>query len=141
MTLEQAWAFFSNPNNLNEITPPELAFKITSPFVEAMHEGQIVTYRVKIAPCIYVNWVTEIKAVSPNSAFVDEQRFGPYAFWHHRHSFEITSNGIIMQDLVSYALPFGIIGRIVHALYVKRKLRWIFQQRMLILNQKFGTLQ
>jgi ligand-binding SRPBCC domain-containing protein len=88
ITLDAAWEFFSSPRNLDEITPDALGFKIVSLPGEKMYEGQIITYKVKILPGIWVPWVTEIKAVDEGKSFVDEQRFGPYQFWHHRHSFE-----------------------------------------------------
>lgn len=136
--IEAAWDFFSSPHNLDEITPEGLGFKITSDQVDRMHEGQIITYKVKLAPLIWVDWVTEIKAVEEGVAFVDEQRFGPYAFWYHRHSFEKVEGGVKMIDLVHYGLSFGPFGAIAHAMFVRRKLEWIFGQRREILTERFG---
>jgi ligand-binding SRPBCC domain-containing protein len=136
--LEEAWDFFSSPRNLDAITPPDLGFRIESCRSERMHEGQIITYKVKVAPGIWVPWVTEIKAVDEGRAFVDEQRFGPYKFWHHRHSFEAVEGGVRMGDLVHYALPFGPIGGMAHALFVRRKVEWIFRFRREVLAQRFG---
>ncbi|MGB0292490.1 MAG: SRPBCC family protein [Luteolibacter sp.] len=138
--MDEAWEFFSSPHNLNAITPDDLGFKITSEDVGPMHEGQIITYKVKIAPLIWVNWVTEIKAVEDRVAFVDEQRFGPYAFWHHRHTFEEVEGGVKMIDLVNYGLPGGPFACIPHALFVRKKLEWIFGQRRELLMKRFGSL-
>lgn len=138
--MDEAWEFFSSPHNLNAITPDDLGFKITSEDVGPMHEGQIITYKVKIAPLIWVNWVTEIKAVEDRVAFVDEQRFGPYAFWHHRHTFEEVEGGVKMMDLVNYGLPGGPFACIPHALFVRKKLEWIFGQRRELLMKRFGSL-
>lgn len=138
--IDEAWEFFSSPRNLDAITPDDLGFKITSEDLGKMHEGQIITYKVKIAPLIWVDWVTEIKAVENRKAFIDEQRFGPYAFWHHRHHFEEVEGGVKMTDLVNYGLPFGPFGALAHALFVRRKLEWIFGERRRILGEKFGRL-
>jgi ligand-binding SRPBCC domain-containing protein len=138
ITRDEAWDFFSSPANLNEITPEDLGFEITSPPERTMYEGQIITYRVRIAPGVRMSWVTEIKSVEPGAAFVDEQRFGPYRFWHHRHTFESVPGGVLMKDTVHYALPFGPFGSIAHGLFVRRKLQWIFQSRREILARKFG---
>lgn len=138
ITREQAWEFFSTPANLEEITPEDVGFEITSPLAEKMFEGQIITYRVKIAPAVRVSWVTEIKCVDEGCSFVDEQRFGPYKFWHHRHEFESVDGGVIMHDTVHYALPFGPFGALSHVIFVRRKLEWIFNCRKRILSKRFG---
>ena len=104
-----------------------------------MYEGQIVTYRIRIAPFVRVTWVTEIKCVEEGRSFVDEQRFGPYKFWHHRHEFEAVDGGVRMRDVVRYALPFGPLGSIAHALFVRRRLEWIFAYRKRVLAARFGA--
>ncbi len=138
ISLDEAWDFFSSPANLDAITPDDLGFHITSPLAGKMFDGQIITYRVRIAPLVHVTWVTEIKCVEEGRAFVDEQRFGPYKFWHHRHEFEAVPGGVLMRDKVHYALPFGPFGAIAHALFVRRKLEWIFNFRWKLLAEKFG---
>lgn len=138
ISLEAAWDYFSSPANLNEITPPDFGFRITSPPEPAMHEGQIITYQVKVAPLVWVCWVTEIKCVDERRTFIDEQRFGPYKFWHHRHSFEETEEGVIMTDVVHYALPFGWLGSLAHVVFVRSKLKWIFEYRRKKLVEQFG---
>ena len=135
---DEAWDFFSSPANLNEITPEDLGFEITNPPTAKMFEGQIITYRVKLAPAIRLSWVTEIKCVDEGRSFVDEQRFGPYKFWHHRHEFEPVPDGVLMRDIVHYALPFGPLGTLAHRLFVRRKLEWIFGFRKRILASRFG---
>jgi ligand-binding SRPBCC domain-containing protein len=138
VTLDEAWAFFSNPGNLAEITPPDLGFAVDHLDPGPMEEGQIISYRVKIAPGLWMPWVTEIKAVRERHSFIDEQRFGPYKFWHHRHLFEEVAGGVLMKDRVFYGLPFGPFGRIAHALFVHRKMRGIFASRREILDRRFG---
>ncbi len=138
MSIGEAWEFFSKPGNLDEITPGDLGFQITSSPAERMFEGQIITYRVRIMPMVWVPWVTEIKAVDEPHSFIDEQRFGPYRFWHHRHHFEAVSGGVLMTDKVHYALPFGPLGTLAHILFVRRKLEWIFGYRRRVLEDRFG---
>ncbi|MCW1923961.1 SRPBCC family protein [Luteolibacter arcticus] len=140
ITLSQAWDFFATPRNLDEITPPDLGFRIVHCPAETMHEGQIIEYRVKIAPLVWIPWVTEIKAVDDGRSFIDEQRFGPYKFWHHRHTFEATEGGTKMTDLIHYALPFGPLGSIAHAMFVRRKLEGIFRFRRTELERRFGRM-
>jgi ligand-binding SRPBCC domain-containing protein len=134
----QAWEFFSSSANLNVITPPGLGFRIVHCPTEKIHEGQIIEYRVKIVPGVWVPWVTEIKGVDEGRSFIDEQRFGPYKFWHHRHTFEPIDGGVKLTDRVHYALPFGPLGSIAHALFVRRKMEWIFRFRRAALERRFS---
>ncbi|MBN1299673.1 MAG: SRPBCC family protein [Melioribacteraceae bacterium] len=136
--LDEAWSFFSNPRNLDEITPPFLKFKIKSSIDNSMYEGQIINYSIKILPGIFQNWVTEIKSVRKGEFFIDEQRFGPYKFWHHKHIFKPESNGVVMTDHIHYSLPFGIIGLLAHILFVKRRLKQIFDYRYNWLDKNFN---
>lgn len=138
--LDEAWRFFASPRNLDEITPTDLAFRIERCEDGPMHEGQIITYRIRLAPLIWTRWFTEIKAVEHGRAFIDEQRAGPYRFWHHRHSFEAVDGGTLMRDTVNYAIGFGPIGDLAHRLFVKQKLRKIFGYRREILAERFGKL-
>lgn len=140
ITLNAAWEFFSSPRNLDEITPGDLGFKIVSLPGETMYEGQIITYKVMIVPGIWVPWITEIKAVDQGRSFVDEQRFGPYKFWHHRHTFEEIPGGVLMRDLVHYGLGFGPFGAIAHRVFVRSKLESIFGFRKATLTRRFGVL-
>ena len=140
VSIEEAWDFFSSPENLEEITPDDLGFQITSPPRGEMFDGRIITYRVKIAPGIWIPWVTEIKCVDEGRSFIDEQRFGPYRFWHHRHHFETVDGGVRMRDTVYYGLPFGPLGDIAHAVFVRRKLEWIFRFRKQVLEERFGKM-
>lgn len=140
ISLQQAWEFFSTPKNLQAITPDYLNFTITSSVPETMYPGTIITYKVHPVAGIPINWVTEITHVENLRYFVDEQRFGPYKFWHHKHFFKEIPGGVEMQDLVHYALPFGILGNAAHALFVKRQLESIFSYRYKVLSQRFGAL-
>lgn len=126
----EAWSFFSNPGNLSEITPTEMEFKITSGKPKQMYAGQIISYRISLLPGFKNSWVTEITQVKDLDYFIDEQRFGPYKMWHHEHRFTELESGILMHDKVSYKIPFGIMGKMVHALFIKRKLTEIFSYRI-----------
>lgn len=139
MSIDEAWSFFSSPANLEKITPPSMGFHITSDNLARTYTGQIITYTVSPIPGIRMNWVTEISSVNEPKVFVDEQRFGPYAMWHHEHHFEETENGVLMTDRVSYKMPFGILGHIAHALFVKRQLTEIFQYRIKALDKMFSA--
>jgi len=140
ISIQEAWEFFSSPRNLDEITPPELGFKIVSLPEEEMYEGEIITYKVKLFPGFWIPWVTEIKSVEVGKCFVDEQRSGPYRFWHHRHSFEQKNGGTLMTDLVHYSVGKWVIGDLAHVLFVRAQLEKIFSFRREILEKKFGTL-
>lgn len=138
-SLEECWTFFSNPNNLQVITPTNMGFKVTDYDNKLVYAGQIIQYKIAPLLGIKLNWMTEITVVKDNSYFVDEQRFGPYALWHHKHFFEATANGTQMTDVVHYALPFGFIGRIVNALIVKNELKTIFEYRHKKVEEIFNT--
>ncbi len=133
---EEAWAFFSAPENLAAITPPYMGFKITSNRTGQMYAGQIITYTIGLLPGIRSAWVTEITHVQEGRFFVDEQRFGPYAFWHHQHWFEPRDAGTYILDRGSYKLPFGYAGRLAHP-FIRRQLTKIFTYRHHALAERF----
>lgn len=138
-SLEECWAFFSNPKNLQKITPAGMGFQITDFDHKSMYSGQIIQYKVTPLLGITLSWMTEITQVKENSYFIDEQRFGPYSFWHHKHFFEATANGAKMTDVVHYGLPFGFLGRIINTLVVKNKLKAIFDHRRVMVDQLFNS--
>lgn len=138
VSLKNGWDFFSNPVNLARITPEWLNFNIKSDLPGKIHEGMIILYSVSPLLNIPLNWVTEITHVNEPTYFVDEQRFGPYKMWHHEHFFtEAEDGGIIMEDIVSYAVPFGILGRLMHRIYIKSKITNIFNYRKITLEKMF----
>ncbi len=136
--ISEAWEFFSDPKNLVKITPPDMGFSITNNPAEDVYSGMIITYKVKPLFNISVNWVTEIVFVDKPNSFIDVQRFGPYKFWHHRHSFKMAAGGVIMTDEVYYSLPFGIIGSAIHSLLVKKRVHNIFSYRKTKLQKIFS---
>ncbi len=139
ITLEEAWPFFSSPHNLEQITPGFLRFRITSEIPEEIHSGLIITYRITAVAGIPLTWVTEIKHVERPRQFVDEQRIGPFHFWHHLHRFRAVENGIEMEDIVHYAMPLGLLGRLIHSLFIRARLQAIFDFRREYLDGYFGS--
>jgi ligand-binding SRPBCC domain-containing protein len=127
--IEEAWEFFSNPNNLSVITPDWLNFKVTCKLQDKMYMGMIITYKVHPVLGIPINWGTEITHVKEPVYFVDEQRLGPYKFWHHQHHFKETEGGVEMKDIVSYALPFDPLSRPLNSLLVEKIVKEIFAFR------------
>jgi|TARA_B100001059_G_scaffold68578_1_gene65432 ligand-binding SRPBCC domain-containing protein len=138
ISMHEAWDFFSSPKNLSKITPKHMGFTITNKPSETMFEGQIITYKVSPLFGIKINWMTEITTVKNHEYFIDEQRFGPYSLWHHRHHFSEIEGGVKMTDEVNYKLPFGIIGSIAHRIFIKNKLKSIFEYREKVLIDIFG---
>ena len=139
ISLEKAWNFFSSPANLSKITPSWLNFEVRTELPEKMYAGMIITYFVRPLLNIPQIWVTEITHVSKPNYFVDEQRFGPYKMWHHEHIFtELKDGGIEMHDIVSYVVPFGIIGRIMNKLIISKKINQIFNYRKTVLDNMFS---
>lgn len=139
-TREKAWDFLSDPSNLQKITPSSMNFQIafTSGQKETMYPGQIICYKVRPFPFIRTNWVTEITHVNEGSYFVDEQRFGPYKFWHHQHMVIPGDNGTFLEDIVSFKIPFGPIGRFLGSRLIKYKLNQIFDFREKYLMEFFN---
>jgi ligand-binding SRPBCC domain-containing protein len=140
LSLEDTWEFFSSPKNLDDITPDDMKFQILSNDVDKMYEGQIIEYKVSPFSGISFRWVTEITHVRNQSFFVDEQRFGPYSFWHHRHQFEVVDGGVLMKDILHYKLPLGIMGKFIDHWVVRKKVISIFRYRFLVIENKFDRL-
>lgn len=141
VSLEKAWDFFSNPNNLNAITPQDMSFKIMSEIPNKMYEGMFIRYKIKPMLNIGVEWVTEITHIKDREFFVDEQRVGPYKIWHHEHHFKASGNGVLMTDKLHYEIGKGFIGSIAGALFVHKKVREIFDFRYKKIETLFGSSQ
>jgi ligand-binding SRPBCC domain-containing protein len=138
ISLDEAWAFFSSPKNLQKITPQKLGFQIISKHHgEKMYPGQIIEYKVSPILGIPLYWMTEITHVEDRKFFVDEQRFGPYQLWHHQHHFKETAEGVEMTDIVHYKLPLGSLGDIANVLMVKKQLKEIFDYRYQVVEKLF----
>ncbi|MDZ4664769.1 MAG: SRPBCC family protein [Bacteroidota bacterium] len=136
--LDSVWDFMSSPKNLAALTPEHMGFEVLSKFEETkMYPGQIIEYYVSPLFNIKLRWVTEITHVKDKEYFVDEQRFGPYAFWHHQHFLKEVSGGVLMSDIVNYKLPLGPLGKIANALFVKHQLQKIFDYRFKKVDEIF----
>ena len=133
--LDKAWKYFATPANLQTITPENIGFEITSGADGEIYPGKIITYHISILPLIKNKWVTEITQVAYCQYFIDEQRKGPYALWHHEHHFEENDEGVLMRDVVSYKLPFGLLGRSFAGSIVAKKLKDIFSFRYAVLEK------
>ena len=141
MSLTEAWDFFSSPMNLAKITPKEMAFTVTSALQpdEKMYPGMIITYKVSPVAGIKINWMTEITQVEDHQYFIDEQRFGPYKFWHHQHHFKEIPGGVEMNDILTYGLPMGVFGNMANSIFIAGKLQQIFSFRKQKVEELFGT--
>lgn len=143
VSLDTAWDFFSSPLNLNKITPQDIKFVVTSNYTAEtkMYAGMIITYKVSPLLGIPLNWMTEITHVKEKQYFVDEQRFGPYALWHHQHHFKEIKGGVHMTDILHYAIPYGVIGRATNKILVGKQIRKIFDYREKAINKMFGKFK
>ncbi|WP_295768012.1 SRPBCC family protein [uncultured Mucilaginibacter sp.] len=140
ISLNEAWDFFSSPLNLEKITPSSMKFIVTSPYTPdtKMYPGMIITYKVSPLFGIKLNWMTEITHVQDKVYFVDEQRFGPYALWHHQHHFKEVDGGVQMTDILNYAIGYGPAGLIANRVLVKNKIEEIFNYRTKAIEKMFG---
>jgi len=132
LPLDQVFLFFERPENLSRLTPPSLGFQILTPPPIQMKSGCLVDYTVRVLG-LPVRWTTLITEYDPPRRFVDVQLKGPYSYWHHTHEFEAVEGGTMMTDTVRYVLPFGWLGGVAHALFVRRQLRRIFDYRSEVL--------
>jgi ligand-binding SRPBCC domain-containing protein len=127
--IERAFEFFSRAENLEAITPPLLRFRITSPTPIDVRKGALIRYRLRLHG-LGVSWLTRIEEWDPPLGFVDRQLRGPYALWHHTHTFEAAGPGRTrMVDLVRYGHRFGFLGTLAEHLLVRRDLTRIFDYR------------
>ena len=141
ITLEKAWDFLSDPKNLKLITPEYMGFNIINEEDTEMYAGQIIQYIVTPVLGIPTKWVTEITQVKDKKYFVDEQRFGPYSLWHHKHFIKEVKGGVEMIDIIDYKIPLGLLGRIMNPILVKPKLEEIFRFRKEKLEETFWSIK
>ena len=135
--LEQAWNFFATPKNLNEVTPDDLVFEITSQIPDKMYEGLMITYKIKPLLNVSINWCTEITHIKEQEYFVDEQRKGPYNIWHHEHHFKAVEGGTLMTDILHYDIGKSIFGWMAGKLFVDQQVNHIFSHRYKALENYF----
>lgn len=138
-TIPEVWDFISSPKNLKIITPPYMAFDIiTKNLPDKMYPGIIISYYVKPVMGIKLLWVSEITQVKNQEYFVDEQRIGPYRFWHHQHHIQPIDGGVLLTDIVNYSPPYGYVGKIANKFFINRQLGEIFDFRTKKLEELFG---
>lgn len=135
--LDEAWEFFSTPKNLDLITPPDMSFEILSGADSKAYAGQLIRYNIKPLFNISMNWITEITQCVDRAYFIDEQRFGPYKFWHHQHHFKEVEGGVKMKDILHYGIPLGFFGEIMGDILIHKKVQHIFNYREQKLNEIF----
>lgn len=139
-SVDDVWAFISAPENLKKITPDYMGFVITSEGdMRNMYPGMILSYKVSPMFGIKMTWVTEITHVQDKTFFVDEQRVGPYKFWHHQHILEENKDGVLMKDIVTYVPPLGFLGAIANSLFIKKQLNEIFSYRKVAVEKMFPS--
>ncbi len=139
LSLEACWDFFSCPQNLAILTPDYLHFTCTND-PKVMYPGQIITYTIRPFLHIPITWVTEITHMVHQEYFIDEQRFGPYTFWHHEHRFIRVRTGVEMIDIIHYKLPLGLFGRLLQS-KVQKDIETIFAYRRAKIESLFGTTE
>ena len=132
--------FFEKPENLEKITPASVGFVILTPKPIKMQAGTVLDYTIRIMG-LPVRWTTLIQRYEPPDIFVDVSIRGPYSFWHHTHTFEETEDGTVMTDEVRYAMPFGFLGRIVHGMWVKKQLNYIFDYRAKVIAELIDSAE
>ncbi|MBI5371221.1 MAG: SRPBCC family protein [Sphingobacteriales bacterium] len=136
---DRAWAFFSNPANLRLLTPEGMGFSVISELSGSpVYAGQLIEYTVKPVGGIPLYWMTEITQVKEGLYFIDEQRMGPYKLWHHQHHFKAIPGGVEMTDILHYRNRFWVLGGLAHFLFVKNKLRSLFDYRRVKVEELFG---
>ena len=141
INLNEAWDFLSSPDNLELITPKSMDFNITDWDKRKAYPGQIIQYTVRPIFGFKINWVTEITQIKDKEFFIDEQRFGPYSFWHHKHFIKEIDGGVLMEDVIHYKIPFGPIGVLLNFLFINSKLNSVFKYRELELIKTFGKFK
>ena len=137
INLNEAWDFLSSPDNLELITPKSMDFNITDWDERKAYPGQIIQYTVRPIFGFKINWVTEITQVKDKEFFIDEQRFGPYSFWHHKHFIKEIDGGVLMEDVIHYKIPLGPIGVLLNFLFINSKLNSVFKYREVELIKNF----
>jgi ligand-binding SRPBCC domain-containing protein len=138
---EEVWDFISSPKNLKEITPDYMGFEIQTKLPEKMYPGMMIQYKVSPILGIKMTWVTEITHVEHEKFFVDEQRVGPYSMWHHQHHIQEIPGGILMEDIIDYQPPMGLLGDIANSLFIARQLDEIFAYRKEAVEKRFGVFK
>lgn len=136
-SLDRVFGFFSDAANLEKLTPEWLRFQMRTPHVR-MRQGARIDYQIRWHE-VPLGWRTEIVCWEPPHRFEDLQLRGPYRLWHHIHRFAAVNGGTQLEDTVRYALPFGIIGCVMHSLMIRANIEEIFDYREKRIRELFGS--
>ncbi|AQX07833.1 SRPBCC family protein [Elizabethkingia ursingii] len=137
--IEEVWDFFSSPLNLSKITPQDMKFTVLSNLKNTpIYEGMEIDYLVSPVLGIPLKWKTRITQINYQKSFTDLQAKGPYRYWNHYHEFIENDKGVLMKDSVNYELPFGLLGKLAHSLFVHKRLKSIFEFRYNFLEGYFN---
>lgn len=135
-SIGEVFSFFKDPQNLERLTPPWLAFRVLDSSTPVVGRDTRIRYRLKLHG-VPLRWESHIAEFEENQFFVDEQIVGPYRRWYHRHLFRVVPEGVEVEDIVDYRLPFGPLGRMVHALMISRQLETIFDYRARVMHELY----
>ena len=135
-SLDDVFAFFNRPENLDKVTPAFLGFTILTPSPLKLHNGAVFDYQVRLMG-LPMRWTSVITNYEPPHQFVDIQLKGPYAFWHHKHSFEPKEDGVDVIDEVHYEVGYSLLGGVLHSLVIKHQLNMIFSHREKVMRTLF----
>ena len=138
VTLQEAWNFFSSPYHLNDLTPDFFHVTIISKVPENIYGGLMLHYQMKAVFGIPMNWLSEISHCDEPKRFVYEQRVGPFKFWSHEVCLTETPGGIMLEDIMFYAMPLGWLGQLFNTLLIHHKLERIFDTRRDYLDSQWG---
>ena len=133
LPVQRVFDFFHNAENLERITPPELAFRILTPTPIDIREGVLIDYRLRLFGVPF-GWRTRISLWEPPLRFVDQQLRGPYRTWVHTHTFEASGDGTLMTDRVEYSLRGQPVSHLVLPL-VRHQLDRIFSFRSRVIRE------
>lgn len=138
-SVEQAWDFISAPLNLELISPPSVQMKVLGNLKasDRLYKGQLIEHRLRHITGANIKWVSLISEVKAQEFFVDEQSYGPFKSWCHQHILRPEADGVVVEDIIHYSIPFGFIGRLANVLFVKRKLEKVFEYRRMVLGSLF----
>lgn len=137
--VEEIWDFFSRPENLKKLTPAKVGITMLVDLSgKEMYPGMLIPYYISPLLGIRMKWLTEITHIEHLRYFVDQQREGPYAFWHHQHNFVAQNGGTLMTDILHYKVPYGPIGTLADWILVNKMVDDIFGFRKAAIEQYFG---
>ncbi|MDO9161265.1 MAG: SRPBCC family protein [Methylococcaceae bacterium] len=140
VTSARAWEFLSSPYHLNAVTPDFFNVEITSPVPESIYAGLMISYRMKAVFGIPMAWLSEVSHCQVPQRFIYQQRVGPFKFLSHEVRLTDTESGVVLEDILFYAMPLGWFGQLTHALLIGDKLKRIFDVRRDYLQAKWGNL-